>query len=262
MAVDGVSKWSEINQMKLNINKTQAMHINTDIQIPIKINNQEIITTTSYKYLGTHINTELDWDYQWECISKKFHSTLYLIKTLKNLSFKKEILVNIYKSIVLNHIISNVATLCSTSKRVKDEMESLQRRFLKTIGITNKENPTYKIVTIDELIEKHGKRRLVDILTNSDHPITKSLEKRESITRKGFPFKINKCKSEMYQNSYLQQFLRKLEKEGLIKQANHTTTTNPTTKEEEKVVCEICNKAYKGTRGVNQHKRMTHKQTS
>ena len=257
LAVDGVSKWTEINQMKLNIKKTQAMHININEQTPITINNQEITTTTSYKYLGTQLNTKLDWDSQWEFISKKFNSTLYLIKTLKNLAFKKEILVSIYKSLVLSHIISNVITLCATTKRVKDEMEDMQKRFLKAIGLISSDLKHYKIVPIEELIEKHGKQKLSKILLDNEHPITKSLEKRESITRKNFPFAIQKCNGDKYQDSFLQQFLRKLEKEGFALPKTTITTKPP--KVAENATCEICNKIFKNTRGVNQHKRMTHK---
>ena len=120
--------------MKLNIDETLAMHIGINQKHHITINNQEITATTSYKYLGTHLNTELDWDAQWDFIIKKFRNTIYLVKTLKNLCFKKEILVTIYKSLVLSQIISNVITLCSTSKRVGDEMVNLQKRMLKKIG--------------------------------------------------------------------------------------------------------------------------------
>jgi len=82
LAAEGVSKWADINKMKLNIDKTQAMHIGTNQKHHITINNQEITATTSYKYLGTHLNTELDWDAQWDFITKKFRNTIYLIKTL------------------------------------------------------------------------------------------------------------------------------------------------------------------------------------
>jgi len=261
LAADGVNKWSEVNKMKLNIEKTQAMHINNKNHHTIKINNQDIITTSSYKYLGTYLNTKLDWDTQWEVLNKKFHCTLYLIKTLKNLFFKQEILITIYKSLVLSHIISNVITLSSSSQKVINEMTALQNRYLKIIGINNSQDlEKYKIETIENLMEKHGKKRLTKILIDPTHPITKSLENRETITRKNFSFVIPKCKSEKYQNSYLQKYLRLLEKDGFTttsKPAERPPINNKNTKEG--VSCEICEKVFKNTRGVNQHKRMMHK---
>ena len=82
-------------------------------------------------------------------------------------------------------------------------METMQKRYLKTIGVVSKEDlAKYNIVTIDELIVKHGKQRLAKILNDPEHPITRSLEKRESVTRKNFPFTIKKCNSEKYQKSF------------------------------------------------------------
>ena len=192
-----------------------------------------------------------------EVLNKKFHSTLYLIKTLKNLFFKKELLVTIYKSLV----ISNVITLSSASQKVTQEMTTMHTRYLNTIGINNIEDIIkYKIVTIEELLEMHGKKRLNIILTDPMHPITKSLEKRESITRKNFPFVIPKCKSEKYQKSYLQKYLRILEKDGYTTKAK--TTTRPSLNEQKdnkNISCEICRKEFKNAKGVKQHKRMMHK---
>jgi len=165
--------------------------------------------------------------------------------------------VTIYKSLVLSQIISNVITLCSASKRVSDEMENLQKRVLKIIGISEEEQTKYKIVKIEELIEKHGKQKLIKILQDEDHPITQSLEKRESVTRKNFPFTIHKCNSEKYQNSFLQKFLRKLEKEGFSTTHTKTVPAKPG-KAQDKATCDICKKEFKNTRGVNQHKRKMH----
>ena len=132
----------------------------------------------------------------------------------------------------------------------------MQRRYLKTIGIVSKEDlAKHNIITIEELIVKHGRQRLTKILNDQGHPITRSLEKRESVTRKNFPFKIKKCNSEKYQKSFLQQFLRTLEKEGL---STPILTTKAT--EVKNATCEICQKSFKNTRGVNQHKRMIHRQ--
>ena len=106
---------------------------------------------------------------------------------------------------------------------------------------------------------KHGKQRLTKILTDPEHRITKALDKRESITRKGFPFVIPKCKSEKYQKSYLQKFLRLLEKDGYTPTSNKTEKQQISKKVNEDAICDICKKVFKNTRGVNQHKTKIHK---
>ncbi len=58
--------------------------------------NQTVEHVATYKYLGAIINEELDSDEQWNAAYKKTNCLIYLIKTLKSMGFKEEILVNIY----------------------------------------------------------------------------------------------------------------------------------------------------------------------
>jgi hypothetical protein len=255
-AADGVSKWAKQNKMKLNINKTQHMVINSNEYQEIKIDGQQISNTTSYKYLGTQVNDQLNWDAQWNYISPKFNSTLYLIKTLKNISFKKEILITVYRSLVQSQVISNAITLCSTSKRVQEEMEATHKRFLKVIGVNETEIRKYKIETMSKLVDEHCKKTLSKILNNEEHPTTKTLEKRESHTRNKFPFRIHKCNGEKYQNSFLQKYIRKLEQESYT--ATNTKKTIINQKIINQVKCEICSKRFDTTRGLNSHTRIKH----
>jgi ribonuclease P/MRP protein subunit RPP40 len=102
LAVDGVEKWAIENDMQINTNKTKHMVINQQklhVSIQPTLNNQTLEQVTNYKYLGAIINKELDSDEQWNSTSKKTNCHIYLIKTLKSMGFKEEILVNIYQSI-------------------------------------------------------------------------------------------------------------------------------------------------------------------
>ena len=120
----------------------------------------------------------------------------------------------------------------------------------------------YKITTIEELLEKHGKQRLTKILIDPNHPITRSLDERETITRNNFPFVIQKCKTTKYQDSYLQKYLRLLEKDGFT---NTSKKNEKAANQQQKIhnqgfSCEICKRVFETKRGVNQHKtKMGHK---
>ncbi len=105
LAVEGVEKWAIENDMQINTNKTKHMVINQQkqhVSIQPTRNNQTLEQVTNYKYLGAIINEELDSDEQWNSTSKKTNCHIYLIKTLKSMGFKEEILVNIYQSITLS----------------------------------------------------------------------------------------------------------------------------------------------------------------
>jgi hypothetical protein len=156
--------------MKLNIKKTQCFAINEpDTEKTIEIGNETASRTDRYKYLGTIITNKLSWTEQWEQISKKFNSALYLIKTMKNLGFKKEILTTVYKSLILSHINSNSTVLCSTTKQVKEEIESVQNKALKIIGIkSDEEKKKYKIEPTEDTIDKQCMNTMAKILGNQD----------------------------------------------------------------------------------------------
>ncbi len=59
----------------------------------------------SYKYLGVIINNELNHNIHWDKVSKTTYSQIYLLKQLKQLKFKEEILINLYRSLTLSQFI-------------------------------------------------------------------------------------------------------------------------------------------------------------
>ena len=181
--------------MIISEKKTKSLQTNKSGTTAITVNGKIIENVEKYKYLGVQINKDLNWDEHWHTISQRFNSTLYLIKTLKNLFLPTEILITVYKSLVLSQIISNATTLCSTTQGAKDEMESLQKRFLRVIGLQSEEEiKKYNITPIASLLEKHCKATLNKILSDPNHPITKSLPTRDTTkTRNKFPIAIQKC---------------------------------------------------------------------
>ena len=264
-AVNGVEKWSKENQMKLNTKKTQVMSINNKASNEaVTLNQIPLEQAESYKYLGTYINTKLTWDEQWHHVSKRFNSTLYLIKTMKKLGFQKAILVNIYKSLILSQIISNSVVLCSANKSITDEIQHIQDKVLKIIEIKKEDEIKYNIETTSNIIDKHCKLTMAKILNNNDHNITTSLKRKETIrTRNTFPFQIGKCNKQIYQQSFVQQYLRKLEADN----QNNTNISAPyknLAEELHKAVptqsikCEMCDKLCKNQAGLKAHQRFKH----
>jgi hypothetical protein len=69
------------------------------IHIQPTLKNHTLEQVANYKYLGATINEELDSDEQWNETSKKTNCHIYLIKKLKSMGFKEEILANVYQSI-------------------------------------------------------------------------------------------------------------------------------------------------------------------
>ena len=105
--------------MIINEKITKFFQTNKTEPTTVTINKNLKQNVDIYKYLGVLIIRNLISD--WQRISQRFNSTLYLIKNPK-------------KSIPTK----------STSQKIKDEMESLQKRFLRVIGIESDNDDSKK----------------------------------------------------------------------------------------------------------------------
>ena len=153
---------------------------------------------------------------------------------------------------MLSHIISNSVVLCSASKQIKQEIESIQNKVLKIIGInSDEENEKYKIEPTENTIEKQCMTTMAKILDNQDHHITMNLKKKENIrTRNNFPFQIQKCNKQQYQDSFVQKYMRKKESQQGNEEPEHKTNSTENQKE---LKCQHCKKTYKCIKWLNKH---------
>ena len=103
----------------------------------LSINGSELEVVESYRYLGIVIINKLDWSQQWDHIAKVTSHIPFLIKQLKRLGFSKDILVSVYKSLVVSHLDYNSPVLLTTTNEVKTQINNLQKRILRIIGISS-----------------------------------------------------------------------------------------------------------------------------
>ena len=182
-------------------------------------------------------------DVHWEHVSNGFNSTLYLLKTLRQLGFNQRVLVSVYKSLISSQIVANATTLCSVSENAKNEMIAIQKRALKIMDVKESDMPTLKIKGIDELIEERCTQQINKILADDEHPITLGLQKRSTdASRNKFPFAIPRCNTARHQNSFVPKYTRRVEATK-PKPSKQTATTyaafSPT-----KTACPTCGKLF------------------
>ena len=172
--------------MRLNVGKCKVMVINSNknnniFPMPaILIENEVLETVSSYKYLGIEFNDQLKLDKQWKSVQNKTKTFPYLVKRLKYLGFKKEILLSVYNSYALSHFRYSAPLLAYCSPKVSDEIHSFQRRIMRIINITSEEaNSKHNIDSIDCVIETHCVKILQRILADQHHPITSKIPRVE-----------------------------------------------------------------------------------
>jgi hypothetical protein len=230
----------------------------------ISIENEVLERVTTYKYLGIEFNDQLKLDKQWESVQNKTKTIPYLVKRLKYLGFKKDILLSVYDSYALSHFRYSAPLLAHCTPKVSDEIQSFQRRIMRIINISNEEAKSkYNIDSIDRVIETHCVKILQRILADPQHPITSKIPRVEN---RRFKYSIPNHKTKQYSQSFVPLILRVI-RDG---DANLYTTSKankpssnrappsplPTATTKMKKPCPICGKQFIR---VQQHITMTHK---
>jgi hypothetical protein len=91
------------NFLNINVNKTKEMLISSlhcEFIEPLKLNNTEIQSVSSFKLLGVHIDFNLKWNTHIDAICSKANSRVYFIKYLKRCAVQVDDLLYYYYSYV------------------------------------------------------------------------------------------------------------------------------------------------------------------
>ena len=135
-----VVKWLNTNLLKLNVDKTKCMLINSNslAQNPrVKINNVDLQLVNSFKYLGVFIDAKLKFEEYYEYIISKISGKInYLKRISQNLSvFCKKC---IYNTIILPHFLYCATILYTANENVFEKLQILQNKAMRTILNTDK----------------------------------------------------------------------------------------------------------------------------
>ena len=200
-----------VNKMRLNTLKCKTMLVGTNSNSPVpatSINGTALEMVNSYKYLGIEIKNKLNWEAQWSRVLKQTRTVPYLVKSLKRVGFRTQVLVDVYRSFALSHISYSAPLLSSASSIIKAEMNSFEKRILRIINISESEvRLTYNLPSIQELIDTTCMKLLKRILSDPAHPLSAKVPKVGRSTAQ-FQFKTNKAKREAYANSFVQKTIR------------------------------------------------------
>jgi len=270
---EGINQWCMINKMRLNASKCKTLIVRGKTVAPmpiVQLNNEALEEVDTYKYLGVEINNNIKWDKQWDRVQKQTKTAPYVIKALRKAGHKVDVLVNVYRCIVLSYFTYSAPLLQSASAKYKAEMMSFEKRMLKIIGISQDDaRNRHNLATIEETINKTSINLLKRILADATHSLTMRLERTDRVGRSAATFKTNKANKPAYANSFVQLNIRAI-RDGCSSlytanaktirtiarvaeremQASLPCTTKRTVP---KIPCPICKKLYAIGAGMNNH---------
>lgn len=97
-------EWCDEAQLILNVEKTKELTIDfrrkkTEVS-PILIKDQPVEIVSSYRYLGVHVDSKLDWKVHSSNTFKKSQSRMFFLRKLRSFSISRPILNTFYNGIL------------------------------------------------------------------------------------------------------------------------------------------------------------------
>ena len=148
-------EWFSANQLSLNLNKTMMMNFwPGKKKINIQIDDITISPVTHCKFLGVHINENLNWNYHMEYLHNRITTNLHLLQSSKNI-LNTDSLRKAYYAHVHSHLIYDMKVWGSMiSPPQINSLYKQQKQGLRLIGKQkSRENtdPTFRTMNILKL---------------------------------------------------------------------------------------------------------------
>jgi len=134
--LQNIANYFQENELVINLkkNKTECMLMGTakrlsssPKELEIFYNYTKVSCTTTYKYLGTHIDQHLNLSENFDQKFKKASSKLQLLKRLRPL-LTQEAAIAVYKSVIISALKYSCIIQLNLSRTQKEKLKSLERR--------------------------------------------------------------------------------------------------------------------------------------
>jgi len=192
--------WCSNNYLEINVKKTKEMLIDFSVSkavhSPLYINNELVETVKEYKYLGTIIDCNFNFNENTNSVFKKVNARLYFARKLHKLRVDKNILELFYVSIIQSVLsFSIVCWFGNCSAESKGRLT----RVIKTcnkLGVNT--------TSLEDLYKKSAILRCGIILKDDTHPLNRSY----NLLPSGKRYRSAKSRTARYSNSFVPSSIR------------------------------------------------------
>src|SRR4029434_5053734 len=139
--------------------------------LPVSIGGVSVEVVKTYKYLGVHLDSKLDWSANIDAIYKKGQSRLYFLRRLRSFNVWHKLLRMFYQSVVASVLFYAVA--CWGGSIKKRDAGRLDRLVRKAGAVVGTELDCLTVA------ERRTLSRLLTILDNVHHPLHSTLNRQE-----------------------------------------------------------------------------------
>ena len=133
-----LSLWLNLNRLALNISKTnfvifRSQQKKLDHNVTLILNRKAIEQKKYVKYLGLLVDEHLSWGEHINGVSKKISRGIGIITLLRN-SMGRDLLVNLYYSLVYSHLIYGIHVWGSACSSELEKIKILQNKAVRVIS--------------------------------------------------------------------------------------------------------------------------------
>ena len=134
--LENLNLWFQANKLSLNVKKTKYIvfgHNNRNLDIHVKINNEEIERVQAVKFLGIFIDNELSWKPHISHIETKISRSLGIFYKIQN-KVSDDVKLMLYKTLILPHMMYCCSIWGNNYKTRLKHLIVLQKRLLRVIA--------------------------------------------------------------------------------------------------------------------------------
>jgi gmma-aminobutyric acid receptor subunit gamma len=191
MYFDQVSKfcqWCKDNYLDLNVSKTKELIVDYRVKaepIPeLVICGTKVERVTEYKYLGTVIDSKLDFTANTDLISQKCQSRIRCLQKLRNIGVNVTILQNFYRCCIESILtFSFVCWFGSLTVKNKNALNRVVNVCSKIVGV--------RLTGLNELYERRVLQRGRRIASDESHVLARHYE----LLKSGRRYRVPKLKA-------------------------------------------------------------------
>lgn len=156
--LQNISKWFKVNQLSLNIEKTNFMIFSTknkgDCQdIEVSIDGLKISQVNQIKFLGVIVDQKLTWKYHIQHVCRKIMKSVGILSRVRSL-IDISCMKTLYYSLIYPHILYCNIVWGATCQTYLNKILLIQKKFLRIMSNSNRSSSSaplfikYNILTI------------------------------------------------------------------------------------------------------------------
>ena len=196
--------WCQRNCLRINAGKTKELVVDfrrhkAAPPSPVNIQGTDIEIVDSYKYLGVHLNKNLDWTANTQALYKKGQSRLHLLRRLRSFGVQEALLRTFYDSVVASAIFYGV--VCWSSSITAAERKRLNKLVKKAGSVLG-----CSLDPVEVVGDRRMTAKLSSIMDNVSHPLHETVRALESSISNRLLHP--RCAKERYRRSFLPSAVR------------------------------------------------------